>query len=241
MRKKILVIDNEEIIADMLKENLEQMGYETSVATSGLEGIRKAEAIKPDFITLDIMMAGLSGMDTLQRLKNNAETKDIPIILISIAGDIYKKTGLRLGAIDVLKKPLDFKLLDKKIRAATQKKRIMVVDDDKTILELMEIKLKTMGYEFRGASDGETAIMKAKKEKPDIILIDIVLPGRSGIDVIKELKKDPGTADIPIIAFSGYISDELEGREIIGADKFLGKKFSSDELAKEISKILNGN
>jgi len=108
MKKRILVIDDEEIITSLLQDCLEQMGHEVTVANSGLEGLRRVANVKPDVITLDIKMPGLSGIDVLKRLKDNSMTKDISVILVSAYGDEYRKEALTLGADEVMRKPLDF-------------------------------------------------------------------------------------------------------------------------------------
>jgi CheY-like chemotaxis protein len=237
--RKILVVDDEDIITSLLKDKLESQGYEVLTAVSGLEGIRKAEHFQPDLILMDINMPELDGINALNRLKCNELTRDISVILLSVEGAAYEDEGLRLGAHAVLKKPLDFRTLDAKIREAEQHKTVLVIDDNQDILTLVEYKLKNLGYDVICERQALKAVEKAKKEKPDLILLDLVLPGKNGNKLIKELKQDKLTADIPVIAFSGYISDELHGKKILGADKFIGKMFTLDELVEEITLEVN--
>jgi DNA-binding response OmpR family regulator len=228
----ILVIEDEDIIASLMKDNLEQWGYEVMVASSGTEGLRRAEYLKPDIITLDIMMPGLDGLQVLQKLKQNKVTRRIPVLLLSVAGDA-KCEGLRLGAVDFFKKPLDFKRLNKRIKELTQRETVLVIENEENILKLIETRLSSLGFKTIGALDGSSAILKAKESLPDLILIDYLLPKRDGFEVIGELKKDNLTSDIPVIVFSGYMQENLD-KEILGIDKFLGKRFSVDELAREV-------
>jgi len=237
--KKILVVDDEDIIASLVKDKLDILGYEVLTASSGLEGIRKAEHFQPDLILMDINMPKLDGINALNRLKCNDLTKDISVILLSVAGDAYRSEGLRLGAHAVLKKPLDFNLLNLKIKEATEHEKVLVVDDNQDILTLVEYKLKTLGYDVVCERRAANVIRRAREEQPALILIDLVLPGKSGNDLIKELKQEKETADIPVIAFSGYISDELHNKKILGADKFIGKMFTLDELVNEITLEVN--
>jgi len=237
-KKKILIIDDEEIITALLKDSIEKMGYDVEIAHSGMQGLRKAETLKPDVIALDVMMPGMDGINIIKKLKDNPATKDIPVLLMSVAGDSYRKEGLRIGAAGVLKKPLDFRQLETKIRVLTQKKTILVVDDDPDTLKLIEIKLSNSGYVVITAENGQQAINKARELIPSLILLDYDLPDKDGGKVSRELKQDNQTADIPIIMYSGYVSDEVKDREIFGVEKFLGKTFSVSELAEEISKTL---
>lgn len=236
MNKKelILVIEDEEIIASMLKDNLEQLGYSVMIAGSGVEGLRRAEYLKPDIITLDVMMPGLDGMQVLKSLKRNEVTRNIPVVLISVAGNTERYEALNLGAVDFFKKPIDFKRLNEKIKTITKKGTILVVEDDPAIITVVKLKLGSLGYKIIAALDSETAILKAKEVHPDLILMDYMLPKKDGFELIEELKKNDITSNIPMIIFSGYLNEDLEGKTILGVEKFLRKKFSIEELAKEV-------
>ena len=106
--KKILIIDDDENIIKMLELVLKPYGVEIDNAKSGSEGIRRAKEIKPDLITLDIRMPGIGGLEALKKLKNDEETKNIPIIVVSADADRFKKECVSIGAYCVLNKPFDF-------------------------------------------------------------------------------------------------------------------------------------
>jgi len=237
MSKNVVVIEHNQVLADMMKERLVSLGYEVHVVTDGSAAYEQVRKLKPDIVTLEIMMPNLNGLVILEELKSSEETRDIPIIIISIAGSHSARNSLQLGAVDFLQKPLDFKKLDKKIRSFTSKKSILVVDDDLGILKLLEVRLGFMGYRVITASDGENACAKARIEKPDIILIDVVLPDMDGFEVINRLKNDCEVADVPVIAFTGHVS--LDGMDdFLGVDKFVGKNFSADDLITEVDHYL---
>ncbi len=238
MGKKILVIEDEEVIAEVLRDNLRVMGHEVIIANSGIEGLRKAEHIHPDIITLDVMMPGLNGIQVLRELKNKEITKDIPVIIVSVTGNSYKKEGLKLGAVAFLRKPLDFGELNQKIKSLTERKTILVVEDNPSILNLIETRLSSMGYKVICVSDGEDALLKARELKPDIILMDVVLSKEDGFEITKKLKVDADAAKIPVIVFSGYFTGDIDKKKVIGADKFLGKAFSAEDLANEVHNFL---
>ncbi len=238
MGKKILVIEDEEIIAEVLRDNLKVMGHEVIIANSGIEGLRKAEHIHPDVITLDVMMPGLNGIQVLRELKNKEITKDIPVIIVSVTSNSYEKEGLKLGAVAFLRKPLDFMQLNQKIKSLTEKKTVLVVEDNPEILNLIEIRLNSMGYKVICVLDGEDALLKARELKPDIILMDVVLPKEDGLEITKKLKADAEAAKIPVIAFSGYFTGDIDKKKVIGVDKFLGRAFSAEDLANEVHNFL---
>ncbi len=233
MSKRVLVVEDEEIIASMVQDNLEARGYEVLVANSGIEGLRKAEIYEPDLIALDIMMPGLDGIDVLRRLKANKETRDIPVIILSIA-EGYQKEGLKLGAAAFIKKPFDFNTLTDKIKSFTENKSVLVVEDNKETLKLIEIRMRMLGYEVRSASDEAELFSRLEEGKPDIILMDVVLPGQDGLAIIRKLKAMKEYSEIPVIVFSGYVSDELSEKEIAGVEKYIDGDINPQALVEEV-------
>jgi CheY-like chemotaxis protein len=101
--------------------------------------------------------------------------------------------------------------------------RILLVDDSKPIRMANQKILERAGYEVITAVDGQQAIVVARSEKPDLILLDLLLPGVGGIQVLRELKRDPGTANIPVVILSGL--SQKNGKRLIaeGADEYLEK------------------
>ena len=235
--KKILVIEDEEIIASVLQDSLELTGHDVTIASSGFEGISRAQQLKPDIITLDVMMPGLDGIQVLKELKSNPATAKIPVILISVAGS-YRKEALKLGAVAFLKKPVDFNQLNEKISEVTEKKSVMIVEDNPELRMLLKMRLTGMGYSVETVSESEEVLPRAKAIRPDIILMDVVLPDENGFDITKRLKEDESTAKIPVIAFSGYFTEEIDNNMVVGVEKFLNKEFSAEELADEVNALL---
>lgn len=89
------------------------MGYDVLIADSGIEALSRIKSVRPDLITLELMMPGLSGIQILNNLKSNESTKDIPVLLLSVAGSTSRCEALKLGAIAFLEKPMDYWLPDK--------------------------------------------------------------------------------------------------------------------------------
>ncbi|MGM0568536.1 MAG: response regulator, partial [Elusimicrobiota bacterium] len=210
--------------------------YEVVTASSGFEGLRKAEGENPDLIVLDIMMPGLDGITVLEKLKINEKTRNIPVILISVAEN-KKSLGLKLGALAFFKKPLDFNRLDKKIKKITKKKSILIVDDNPALLKLLKMKFNSIGYDTRCAYNEHSAFEKIKEKRPHLILMDVVLHGESGLEIIQKIKAKKDFADIPIIAFSGFLSEEVPDDKIVGVERFFSRHFSVQDLAGEVNKI----
>ena len=121
-------------------------------------------------------------------------------------------------------------------------KRVLVVDDDRVIQQLLEVNLELEGYLVAGtASDGQEAIAMAAELKPDLILLDIMMPKMDGLEVCRQLKADPKLAKIPIVLLSARAQDMdiREGLEI-GADAYLTKPFDPVELLDVVGRLLAG-
>jgi len=115
-------------------------------------------------------------------------------------------------------------------------KRILAVDDERHMLRLLEYNLQNCGYDVITASDGPSAIRKVKGQSPDLILLDIKMPGMSGYDVCKQLKEEPSTAKIPVIFVSVLADDEKA--KTMGARAYILKPFSPSTLIKEVKEVL---
>ena len=121
-------------------------------------------------------------------------------------------------------------------------KRVLVVDDDRVIQQLLEVNLELEGYQVAGtASDGQEAIAMAAELKPDLILLDIMMPKMDGLEVCRHLKADPKLSKIPIVLLSARAQDMdiREGLEI-GADAYLTKPFDPVELLDVVGRLLAG-
>jgi len=119
------------------------------------------------------------------------------------------------------------------------KGKILVIDDEKDLIELVRYNLEKEGYLIRGVQDGESGLSAAKKEMPELVVVDLMLPGIDGLDVCRSLRSDPRTARIPIIMLTAKSeeSDRVLGLEL-GADDYVTKPFSPRELIARIKAVL---
>ncbi len=117
--------------------------------------------------------------------------------------------------------------------------RILVADDDNTIRRFIVTLLSDRGYEIHEAADGEQAFRVAESVKPDLMLLDLIMPFRDGFDVLQDLKHDPGTREIPIIIMSVKDREEEIVKGLtLGAEDYVVKPFNSLELVARVRKIL---
>lgn len=199
--KVVLAIDDDPDAIYLLRETLADEGYHVVAAVDADDGIEKAQAIKPFAITLDIIMPEKDGWQTLQELKANAVTRDIPVIMLTVVDQ--RNIGYRLGVFDYLMKPFGrqdiLSVLDRIIAPHTH---LLVVDDDPNIRDLVQQLLDDETYKLDFAEDGREALQKIAEHLPEVILLDLLMPGLDGFEVIEALDENPAYRNIQVIVLT---------------------------------------
>ena len=117
--------------------------------------------------------------------------------------------------------------------------RILVADDDVDIRELIEFKLSTLGHEIVAVSDGAAAVDVCRDHKPDLAVLDVMMPGMSGLDAVRVIRSDEAMADIPVILLTARVKEaDVETGFDSGADDYITKPFSPRELASRVQALL---
>jgi PAS domain S-box-containing protein len=240
----VLIVDDEVSARELLVSYLESE-YRVAVANSGVEAVKKAQQLRPDAITLDVLMPGSSGFETLAALRKNSETANIPVILLSIVDQ--KQVGFALGAADYLIKPVRKPALLEAVRKhvpspADEESSILLVDDDPKALELMEEVLRSAGYETQAVRSGTRALEVLANKVVGAILLDLLMPGMDGFQVIYHVRQEPAFRELPILVMTAknLSQDELAllNRETQG---LLQKDRSSHEqLIAEVGRVVRG-
>ena len=201
--KTVLVVEDDNQFSNLLAFYLRQEGYTPVQHYTGLGVLERARELEPALITLDIVLPGKDGWDVLRDLKADRRTKDIPVLFISGLED--GELPFSLGAVDHLVKPVHREdlqvLLDKLIvsQPSAQGARILVVDDDPRLVPLLEEMLPAESFTLLTALDGKEGLTLARDERPDAILLDLMMPEMSGFEVLEKLLADEETAGIPVI------------------------------------------
>ncbi|MBL8164968.1 MAG: response regulator [Anaerolineae bacterium] len=208
----VLVIDDDASVRELVSRFLTKEGFNVRTAVSGVEGLRAAREFKPDVITLDVMMPGMDGWAVLSALKADPALAAIPVVMMTIVSD--KNLAYSLGAADYLTKPIDRDKLMHTLRKYECKHpvcKILVVDDDPQIREIVQRTLVKEGYEVSEAVDGKDALDKVTADAPEIILLDLMMPRMDGFDFLMELRKSGRS--IPVIVITARdLSDEDQQR-----------------------------
>ncbi len=201
-RKTILVVDDDANIRELLRQQLENEGYNVREAKDGMDAIHQIKTARPDLILLDVMMPQINGFDVAAVLKNDPQTADIPIIILSIIEN--KERGYHIGIDRYLTKPIDTEKLLNEIGSllyqGTSSKKVLVVDKNASALKTLSDVLQTQGYSVIEASDPQECIYKALSAKPDMIIIDSIFSQEA--DLVKTLRFEKELENVFFIMLS---------------------------------------
>lgn len=242
VHRTVLIVDDEASIRRFLRHLLEQEGYDVLEAANGREGITRCQREKPDLVLLDLRLPDSTGFEILGDLKKNAETAGIPVVILSIIQD--REEGYRLGAADYLTKPVDRDKLMERIHRLIGHSAaldVMVVEDDPSVQRALRAILEHQHYAVRAVSSAEDALTELRGGVPDLILLDLMLPGLSGNDFLKELKQNEEWAPIPVVVLTAADLGTRDEARLLGAHSVVGKPFSEGELTGLIRHIFEGD
>ena len=243
--KKVLIVEDKIHARQLLTTYIKGAGYTVEIAINGVEAIEKAKTWKPDLITLDILLPIKDGWQVLKELKEHPFCKDIPIVIVSMVDE--PNLAFSLGAKEYLVKPIQKEKLISSIRSllttysSTKHIKVLLIDDDKSITDLLSVILEAEGCDVIVSHEGKTGLELAKNEQPKLIILDLTMPEMSGFEVAHELKKQQSTMHIPIIIMTGNeINDDMKEKLEGFVVKLMSKSgFTKKDLLKEITTIDN--
>jgi DNA-binding response OmpR family regulator len=244
-KKCILMVDDSKVIHKRTGTFLTQHDYIVLDAYDGVEGIEIAKRDKPDLIISDIEMPRMDGYTMCKELKRCDETAFTPVIIVSSLGkgfDIDK--GFEAGANDYLIKPVVHEELlscvDSLLRTMDIRRQetVLVVDDSKTVVNMLKFGLMQQGFQVIACTDGEEAYEKTVEMLPDIILADLDMPKLNGYQLVKYLKERKETRNIPVVIISSRESRAEATRGLrIGAAAFVSKPFTMDKVLSNVERL----
>lgn len=203
----ILVVDDDASIRNLLSQELAEAGYQVMEAENGMEALAVARRERPALIILDLMMPGISGFDVLSALKSDPATSPIPVLILSVLED--QERGLRLGADGYLTKPLDSERMLETVagllaRAARGegRKKVLVIDEDASVIASISQVLEERGYEVVAAHDAASGLERARQERPDLVILDSVISTMDNYAVLRALKTGAGARDVYVIVMT---------------------------------------
>lgn len=269
---KILIIEDEEILLNVLKSKLEKEGYEVVAAVDGEEGLKMIDETKPDMVLLDIVMPKMNGFEVLDALKSQGKIPALPVIIISNSGQpVEVDKALEYGikdylvkaefdpqeVVDKIKKHLNPVFDVAEVSAAetqvqsnstistkevdAKQYKVLIVEDDQFLRDLMSHKISKEGFETIEAVDGEEGLKKAIEKLPHIILLDLILPGMDGFDVVQRIRQESKTSKIPVVILSNLgQKDDVEKGLKLGATDYLVKAHNTPgEIVEKVKAIIS--
>jgi DNA-binding response OmpR family regulator len=257
-KKSVLLVEDDRDFLEAVKTVYEHHNFNVIEAYDGETALSKIQKHKPDLAVLDVMLPKKDGYAVCFEIKHNETTADIPVIILtSLGGKNRGKDGAEImatghGADLFLEKPVKPQLLVEKStelleKIQTEEKgktRILIIDDDVDFTEAITAILENRNYKVISTATGEEGIVTAGKVKPDLILVDVMLPEMDGYAVCKHLKENPETQSIPVVMLTAVGSKLTEPgyAEAIAvthkADDYIQKPVKADELIKRIQNLV---
>ncbi|MDQ6689251.1 MAG: response regulator [Gemmatimonadota bacterium] len=242
-----LVVEDDFKSADLIRVQLEAEGFTVLHAASAETALALAAQQPLSLITLDIMLPNMDGWEFLNRLKQMPALNQIPVVIISIVADPSK--GFALGAAAVMQKPISRKELYESLNtlgllplsdAGTLK--VLVVDDEPKAVELIAVRLMGLATTVLRASGGREGIDVARRELPDLIILDLMMPEVNGFDVVAALHERPATARIPILVVTAKKVTAQDRSRLKGYVTTIMEKanFDRDHFIAEVRRAMAG-
>ncbi|MCA9490309.1 MAG: response regulator [Myxococcales bacterium] len=194
----VLVVDDDAASRDLIARQLVREGFRVAAVADGEQGLIAARRIRPDVITLDLVMPRMDGWEVLRRLKADPVVGQIPVVVVSILD--ASGFGFALGASGFLTKPIDRRRLQSVLGPyRSESGRVLVVDDDPDQRDLMERALTRQGWTVLQASDGAVALDLLEHQLPNVILLDLFMPRVDGFQVVDAVRSRPAWRNVPIV------------------------------------------
>jgi diguanylate cyclase (GGDEF)-like protein len=240
----ILVVEDDLASVELLTLHLTQAGYKVAHAFNGQEAIEKAKALHPFAITLDVLLPKKDGWEILQELKIDKQTSDIPVIIHSIVDN--RDLAFALGAADYLMKPLDKDALIGKLEELSISRgkkvlpvSVLIIESEDEVTQNFKELFESQGFLIYTAPTGKRGIELASALRPGVILLNFALPDMLGFDVIREIKENPSTKDIPIFILTERDLSVDERITLVGKIERIVQKYSFDtkELIGHIKEL----
>jgi CheY-like chemotaxis protein len=242
-----LVVEDDFKAAELIRVQLEAEGFKVLHAASAEAALALAIQQPLSLITLDIMLPNMDGWEFLGRVKQVPELRAIPVVVLSIMADANK--GFSLGAAAVMQKPISRlelyeALVGLNLFPQPKGKTLtaLVVDDDPGAVELIALRVTGMAGNVLRAYGGREAIEIARRELPDVIVLDLMMPDVNGFDVVAALNERPETANIPVLVVTAkHVTADDRAKLTRYVASIMDKAgFDSDLFTAEVRRAMNG-
>ncbi|NJN67104.1 MAG: response regulator [Chloroflexaceae bacterium] len=243
----VLVIDDDPVARDLITRALPPHTLVVETASNGEEGLRRARELRPDLITLDVMMPGMDGWAVLSALKSDPELGHIPVVMLTIVEE--QDHGFTLGASDYLSKPIQRDLLRSTIArylgkpgdgVASPDQTILVIEDDPVSREMLHRMLEYDGWKVSEAENGRNALLRIVEHQPALILLDLMMPEIDGFQLLDILQANPFWRTIPVVVITAADLSPAEQARINGYVEYVIQKgnYQREDLLYTIRELV---
>jgi CheY-like chemotaxis protein len=257
MKEKILIALSDSSLSSLIDKKFKDKGYQTYQAKNGKEALDKMKLLRPDLVLIDTNLTLLNGYEVLNKKSFDREITKIPVIIVSNSGNPLQMREIpstptirdfivksHIEPDEVIEKAE--KVLGKspassaKSGKGTAGKKVLWVEDDKLLSTILSKKFESTGYNLLKASNGDEALKLIESNTPDIIILDIVLPGISGFEILQKIKMNEALRKIPVIMLSNLSKQsDIDKAKVLGANRFIVKAaVSLDEIIREVENLL---
>jgi CheY-like chemotaxis protein/anti-sigma regulatory factor (Ser/Thr protein kinase) len=239
----VLIVDDESDSRILLTHYVEEFGCRAIATHSGHSALKLAQQLKPDLITLDLMMPGINGWDLLRQIKADPELANIPVVIVSIIA--HENRASLLGALDVLQKPVDrnalFNVLQR--NASGGRGRILLIDDSPDARELLMQLLAGHASELRAAANGREALEVLQDFEPDLVITDLVMPVMDGMEFLEVFRSMRRFQQVPVVMVTAkdLQPDEIERVEQHTAAVLLKGNALEEDLRQILEQLLTSS
>jgi len=251
---RVLIADDDADLRELLVESFRNAGFDVLQAANGLEVLLCVKRDRPDAVVLDLMMPRLGGVEALKRIHSFNPGIRALVVTGAIDAELHRQATLA-GAAGVFAKPVSPATLVAALAgpasapprepappapAATSGAptgRVLVVDDNSEVRSMLEDVLTSLGYSTRSAADGATAVRAVLSEAPDVVLLDVYMPGLSGVGALPTIVALAPNAKV--IMISGAANEDVLKRSLaFGAHDYVTKPFEISSLSRALETAL---
>lgn len=246
----ILVVDDDPDIVEGISAILESQPYRVANARDGLECMQLIRQEVPDLVILDMLMPRMDGFAVIRELRSDPQFAGLPVIVLTtvIEDAAYRRYELEVGmAMDVqafIEKPVPPLELLKRVSAVVDQPYLLIAEDDPDVLEAITTILRSRPYQVATARDGQQCLDMVRKRKPDLLILDLLMPRVDGFAVMRELQSDPAFTQLPIVVLTTVIEDasrrryELETGRQLQVRSYLQKPVAPGQLLDLVASLL---
>jgi len=239
--RRVLVVDDDDDFRALIRAQLANAGYEVLDARDAASAMHIARTMRPDIITVDLLMPGLDGWDFIERLRGEEGLARIPVVVVSGLPEATE-SDRRPEGVAVVTKGEGLERLLKEISQSLGNRRgatVLVAEDDTDLRGVLTAALTRNGHRVLQARDGAEALAAIEREPVDLLVLDLVMPNIDGYEVLARLKANDGSKRIPVVVVSGADRSSSEVRSLrLGANVYLTKPIEAAALTEEVTRLL---